>query len=261
MREPDAHDGAGILAITLALFCIVGILSKLGDLGIWSGLLLEAGFLAIPLLFARWTGLSPLRSSGFSRLSIRQVTAILTASLGSMWLLKGLVDFQHSVMGMDTTGEREQIGKFIESMGGLGPGMILLVIVPALCEETLFRGILLRGFAAQFSPFRALVYTTGLFAIMHANAGLARPMLMVFLGMYFGTVVWLTGSLWAGVLAHAINNGATLLILRMYGERVYDMHPSWGMLGMSALVFTSALVYLAVYRKADNTRVERKRTA
>lgn len=254
-REPDAVDSIRLMAILLFLAAGVGGLGS-----VWKGmppaasnLLLELCFLAAPLLYARAVGLRPLASSGFARITWRQAALVLLAAAGSLWLFKGLLDLQEGLLsrlGLDVAAEREMLRRSVEAMEEKGSVFALgaLALAPALCEETFFRGILLRGFAAGLHPFRALVYTSLLFAAMHSGG--VQSVMMAFMGFYFGALVWLTGSVWAGVIAHAVNNAAVVALQRLYGPRVAEMRPTAGMLALSAAVFGLAVLLLALERRA-----------
>ncbi|HLF94288.1 MAG TPA: CPBP family glutamic-type intramembrane protease, partial [Planctomycetota bacterium] len=73
--------------------------------------------------------------------------------------------------------------------------------------------------------------------------------MMVLLGLYFGTLVWLTGSLWAGVIAHAANNFAVLVVTQKYGSAAAAFRAPWWMYVLSAVVFAGAMVLLAIDRR------------
>jgi sodium transport system permease protein len=88
---------------------------------------------------------------------------------------------------------------------------LLMALTPALCEETLFRGLILSGFK-RLGQWPALLLSGLLFGLAHAS--IYRLLPTFFLGVIFGYAVWKTGSLWAGVIAHALNNGLMGLLAR-----------------------------------------------
>jgi len=254
-REPDAVDGARILALTLLLIVAVSMAARelKGIPPLLLGALQHLGFLAIPLVYARVAGLRPLEASGFRRPTLRQVAFVLLAALGSLWLLKGMVDVQREILRWLGGAERaqretEQISRSIrhaQDFGGIW-AVVLLVAVPALCEETLFRGILFRGFARSLKPAAALLLTAALFAVLHWT--LVQMALMFWLGLYLGVLVWLTGSVWAGILAHAVNNLAVIVSSHLFGPEFDAMRAPLWMVGLSAVVFGLALALLALER-------------
>jgi membrane protease YdiL (CAAX protease family) len=253
MREPDAWDAVRVLAIFFLLYAAVGALGSMG-IGvppIALGAALQAIFLAVPLAYARPAGLRPFQASGFSRLGARRLALVLAASLGSLWLLKGLSDLDLRVLtglGVEVEKESEQLIRHVGKVREKGGILTLLVLVaaPALCEEVFFRGLLFRGLARSLGAGWALAITTVLFASLHGPW--VQKVMMVFAGLYFGVLVWSTGSLWAGVAAHAVNNVAVLLVMHLWGDRMGDLRaPAW-MLGLSLGVFGLAMALLVMDR-------------
>ena len=85
----------------------------------------------------------------------------------------------------------------------------LLVVVAPVTEEVLFRGLILRGFLANYSKRRAILLSALLFAVMHTNP-------WQFIATFVAGVLlaWLlieTGSLLPCLFAHAVANGTAWL--------------------------------------------------
>src|SRR5204862_5596692 len=116
----------------------------------------------------------------------------------------------------------------------IAPALSLFVVIPPLCEETFFRGLLFRGLIRRFGILVALAGTSILFAAFHPMD--TQKVLMVFLGCYFVTLTWLTGSLWTGILAHAVNNFAVILLTWIYKDKLPEFVAPWWMYALSAVV-------------------------
>jgi membrane protease YdiL (CAAX protease family) len=254
MREPDGVDSARVLA--LALLAMGGglLLVSVGVPPPVAGVLQQAALLAIPLGYARWAGLRASAANGYLPLPLRRVALVLVASLGTLWLLNGLTHIQLEVYrktGHEREAARqdEEIRVGIERAREKGalPALSLLVLIPPLCEETFFRGLLFRGLIRRFGVGVALASTSVLFAVLHQTP--MQKVLMIFLGCYFGALVYLTGSLWASVLAHAVNNLAVLTLMWIYGGMVPEFRAPWWMYLLSALVFGLAMAGLALDRR------------
>ncbi len=224
----------------------------------WPGevfhLVQQASFLLVPLVYARAVGLRPLETSGYVRLPLRKAALVLVASFGSMWLLQGLNELQDPIltwlgMGKKAAQERVQLARGLEvaqQQGMLLAGFIFGVVAP-LCEETLFRGLVFRGFARRLGSMPTLAITSVFFAAMHGTR--VQFALMLALGLYFGALVWLTGSLWAGILAHAANNIVVLILTAKYGVRMETLRGPWWIYPLSAVVFAGAMTLLALDRR------------
>jgi membrane protease YdiL (CAAX protease family) len=253
MREPDALDGARVLALGLAAYAASGLLRGALPAEALGGAL-QLAFLAAPLLYARGAGLPPLAASGFARIRPLALVLVALASLASLWLLKVLFDLQDEAgrwlgLAEQLRSEEQAIRRSVESAQQKGAWVagLLFVVASPLCEEVLFRGVLLRGFAAGFGPARAVAYSALLFGCLHWK--LVQLPGLVLLGAYFGLVVLLTGSLWAGITAHAINNLAVLASVGLWGERVKEMRaPAW-LLVLSAALFALSVAALDRLRR------------
>ena len=92
-------------------------------------------------------------------------------------------------------------------------------IVAPFFEELIFRGWLFERFESIFSARVALVLTSVMFTLPHAQY--AWPILLVLLVLAFllGALRLRTGSLWPSVLVHCANNTGMALLL------LWNAHP------------------------------------
>ena len=90
--------------------------------------------------------------------------------------------------------------------------LLVLALVPAVCEEMLVRGAIARGLAARFGPAAAVLVSSAYFALLHLSLARALPTLV--LGAASAAIVLRTGSLVPAMLVHALNNAAALLLVR-----------------------------------------------
>ena len=91
----------------------------------------------------------------------------------------------------------------------------VVAVLPALCEETLFRGCL-QGVFERRGPVPGVLLTGVLFGAFHL---VPHSMLAAaFLGIVLGTLVVRTGSILAGVLAHFGNNFMLVFPGEVLGE-------------------------------------------
>jgi membrane protease YdiL (CAAX protease family) len=262
--RPDAVDAVRVLAI--ALLARVGVLSAF-----WLGAPREvlapaqaAVFLLVPLLYARLANLPVLGANGAGRVRLAPLGLALMAAAGSMWLVKGLSDLQTPVfrwLGLEssTANELERIKESVSQARRQGTvyEIFLFVVASPLGEEMLFRGIAFRGMAARFGFAGALAVTAPLFAVLHGTQ--IQMAVMLFLGVFWGMLVGLTGSVWSGVLAHAANNLTVLMMTGRYGDRLEELHaPLWA-LALSGLIFAGSMALLTLEYRRRRLREERWR--
>ncbi len=88
--------------------------------------------------------------------------------------------------------------------------LITLGVLPALCEETLFRGFLYTNLRRKFGVFISIVFSALLFSLAHFDPGGAIPLFI--LGALFAFVFERTKSLVPAMVAHCMWNSGTFLI-------------------------------------------------
>lgn len=102
----------------------------------------------------------------------------------------------------------ETTGMFILSL-------FLFAITPGICEEIMFRGVMLSSYE-RMSPKKAIIITGLLFGLFHFDIqNLLGP---AFLGMLFAYMVYKTGSIYTSIIAHTVNNSIALVILKVAGS-------------------------------------------
>jgi sodium transport system permease protein len=82
---------------------------------------------------------------------------------------------------------------------------LLLGLLPAFCEELAFRGFILSGLRHSGSKWRAILISSLFFAVTHQI--LQQSLLAFVFGILLGYLCVQTGSLWPGLVFHAIHNG------------------------------------------------------
>jgi sodium transport system permease protein len=93
------------------------------------------------------------------------------------------------------------------------PKLLLLVaVVPAICEELTFRGLLLYGLRRRLRPAWICVVVGVIFGVFHI--ALFRLVTTSFLGILLSAVLLFTGSILPCILWHAINNALPVLASR-----------------------------------------------
>lgn len=85
----------------------------------------------------------------------------------------------------------------------------MLIVVAAVTEEFVFRGLILRGLLARIRPGRAIAISAGLFAVMHLNPWQLST--AFFIGVILGWVYLRTRSLALCIAGHGFHNAMSLL--------------------------------------------------
>lgn len=198
-----------LFALALHLFVAVG--GAMGGMDLITLIVADeiAAILAAPVLVAlllriRLRDAFLFRSSHWSHYAVAAAAAIPLQLFGG-----SLQELTIEVLpGSDAW--RKMMERALEPLastqGPLEMALLLLggVVLAAVCEEVLFRGLLLQLLARGGSWRVAVAVTAVLFALFHLDViGLIPRTVM---GAYFALLVWRSGSIFPAMLAHGANN-------------------------------------------------------
>ncbi|MDA9791697.1 CPBP family intramembrane metalloprotease [Schleiferiaceae bacterium] len=179
-------------------------------------------FLVPPIILAFWVSTKPWRFLGLQspRLQSQRLLIGLTlVAIGSFFvidLLSRLNSFLlpdapwvHALVAQEAkvefTLQRLLADMTITTL--LLNGLVM-VAAPAFGEEFFFRGVLQRLFTERGSHHGAILLTALCFGLVHMQPLSLLPIL--FMGIIFGYIKHWTGTLWAPIALHFINNGFAL---------------------------------------------------
>lgn len=164
------------------------------------------------------------------------------------------------------TGLNEYFIKLLELMGyrqtsvglmdvtgwNLLPALIVVAVLPALFEETIFRGIISRNMHSSGWGLAATVLISGaLFSLFHGNP--PQTVYQFCCGACFTLVAIRAGSVFPTIVAHFINN-AVILIMTSMG---YDDFPAPVKLPfyiVCGVLLAATLVYLIFFDKHNGQK-------
>lgn len=86
--------------------------------------------------------------------------------------------------------------------------LFVAAILPGICEETLFRGVIF-GILQRKSTVKAVTISAALFALYHLSPWALLP--SFFAGLLFGMLRARTGSTVPGMIAHALSNATAFI--------------------------------------------------
>ena len=105
---------------------------------------------------------------------------------------------------------------------------VIVSISPAICEEAVFRGVVMHSFDNGKNKWIAIVVTGLIFGAFHGNIWRFVPTAL--LGIMLGYIVYETDNMIYGALFHAINNAMPLLsifaIKSMYSTEMFQSQMS-----------------------------------
>lgn len=131
------------------------------------------------------------------------------------------------------------------------PMSILLIescIIAPIFEETLYRGILLKGLINKYNSKKAIVYSALIFGIAHLN--IPQGINAFLLGLIIGTVFYYTRSIYICIIMHFANN---LLVNFVY----YPTTEMWTNILFIALPLIGVILMITCF-KIFNLKERRK---
>ena len=96
------------------------------------------------------------------------------------------------------------------SVGMMLVNLLVMALLPAVCEEMMFRGWLQRVLGKSVNYHTAIWVSAFVFSAIHFQFYGFIPRMLI--GAALGYLYYYTGSLWASVLAHFVNNASAVLV-------------------------------------------------
>ncbi|HLK27875.1 MAG TPA: CPBP family intramembrane glutamic endopeptidase [Puia sp.] len=103
--------------------------------------------------------------------------------------------------------------------------ILLIALLPAICEEVFFRGCLQRILINIFKkPWTGIIVTAALFSAFHFQFAGFLP--RMFLGIILGALFWYGNSLLPSIVGHFFFNAAQIVAVKYYPE-IANKNPSF----------------------------------
>lgn len=94
--------------------------------------------------------------------------------------------------------------------------VITISIIPAICEEVMFRGYIQRSFEFKFKAHSAALLTAVFFALYHFNPYGLIPLAII--GYYLGFAAYSSQSLFIPMVLHFLNNFFAVVLYFIIGD-------------------------------------------
>lgn len=234
-----------VVPLAATLFCLVmlfplnflsiGFLGRLpsettADLSVryrMMGFFTFLAFMILPALVAKHQNTR--FASGFGLKRPRVVFLLAAFLLGiSLWpLVMSMTEGWHTAYGLLFGSELQEQwhAKLIETTSEqvarirlVSPWVILFSfsVIPALCEEWFFRGMLLRSLLRWNSVWKSILISAMVFGSFHvlSNSVIALDRLLpsTLIGVMLGYLAYKSDSIWPGVILHSLNNGIVVFL-------------------------------------------------
>jgi len=140
--------------------------------------------------------------------------------------------------------------------------LAVMAIIPAVCEEFLFRGLLITWLKNRVHNIHIVIVISALlFSAIHFQFYGFVPRFL--LGLYFGYLLIWTESLWTCIIAHFINNGMAVIVSYLHNNQLIETEyqhfgnvgDNYLLIGLSLLLTTACVYFLYKKRKIMNYKL------
>ncbi len=187
------------------------------------------------------------------------ITTVATLALQpTIWFLSWLnaqIPVPEVFDGFQQT-QMDMIEQFLRGDHVLWLTLFHVGLVPAVCEETLYRGYVLRAFEKSWGIWPAILVSGLLFGLYHVQLSNLLPLAAI--GIFLAYVTWTSESIYPAMVAHLVNNGGSVLVGTYYPESAFaeitpeSMPPMWAVF---LSLFISAFLIYSLYMQHSNLKV------
>lgn len=255
----------GIIVSPNLEFSIEALEQLSGEVGIlfWANTISQVLFLALGTwIFARLSVRNPSERTEFFRLQapggtmeISFLTILLILAIQPMvWLLSWInmqLPVPETLIAFEQ-GQMEMIEQILTGEYLIMLTIMHVALVPAICEEVLYRGYILRLFECSWGIWAAIIISGAIFGLYHLRLTQVIPLATI--GMVLAWVTIKSGSLIPAIVGHFVNNAGSVIAAHMRPDLMFDEEittelPSLWLILVSAVV--SIILFMAVIQIAN----------
>jgi sodium transport system permease protein len=248
-RVPFPAESLAFVAAVALLYFHAGtaLQARFGEGGL---LYSEWGLLLLPaILFVALGPFDPRRTLALRAPSPRGLAGALLVALGGIPLgwalgyvqLRWLIHVPRELFtGLQKLTTATDLPRFLWLL-------LLVAVTPAVCEESVFRGVLMQGLAREERMWRTVGVTALVFGAFHLSGETAiRFLPTAWIGLLMGMVVWRTRSIYASMLMHFVNNGLAVVVVSRPDVRRAVMdgtsgEPNWWLVALAPLALAAGV--------------------
>ncbi|HLN52843.1 MAG TPA: CPBP family intramembrane glutamic endopeptidase [Lentimicrobium sp.] len=238
-------------ALSIGLAYLVTIIFMGKDVLLDPNIMLNIGFIRImqilnqigvfimpPLALAFFTETHPGQYLGFNSVKGSHIIATLLLIFGMSPIVSFLMELNEGMLlpqsfqsiedwmrsSEDKANELVQWMLSYTDPLSLGINALMIILLPAIGEELLFRAVLIRIFKGIFKNIHLAVWISAiLFSAFHLQFYGFLP--RMFLGLAFGYLFIWSGTIWVPVMAHFINNATVVAVTYLNSNGIITQSP------------------------------------
>jgi len=141
----------------------------------------------------------------------------------------------------------ESTSEMLMNGSNLVIGIIIFGLLAAVSEEFLFRGVIQKALVKLFKNAHIGIIVTALvFSAFHSDFYGFFPRFI--LGLMLGYIFWMSGSIWASIIMHFVNNSTIVMLYFLNKKEIISIDAeSFGSTDSVFLIILSLVVTVAIF--------------
>lgn len=164
----------------------------------------QVGFFLLFVSYNKLTRTNSIKANNVKfNLNIWQILICIAVGIVALYGFNYLVSYLEWIL--TTFGYQSSSFSFLDvsNVGMLLVTTFVVCIMPAICEELIFRGVVLNGFK-KYGKVLMIVFSGLFFSIMHLS--IEQSIYQFVLGMVMSCLVMITGTIVSSMITHFCNN-------------------------------------------------------
>ncbi len=180
---------------------------------VWTGLMQIGLILGLPVAVCAYLKISLGATFSWRLPSLRFWFAAVLIGLCAWPLTHEVFVWQSRILPLPEVlrTQNELVDRTLRSMS-LPAVVLLLALLPAFCEEMMFRGLLLSGLRGATRKWIAIVAVGVIFGVFHFFA--FKLVITALLGILLAYLCWQSRSIFPAMLAHMLYNAAVVILIK-----------------------------------------------
>jgi len=212
-RKDFGYPIAALFVIAFLLMFYVGQVSTIINV-FWGILVIQICIVLLPALgLLRWLRQPFRKTLSWNKAPMRMLIAAPLMAPGLVLLGAGVEYLQNFILPTPDIFEKMFTDMIIPKNQPLWLTLLAVGIAPGICEEIMFRGVILGLLRKKWPAMRSCVIVAVLFGMFHMSSYRLVPTAL--LGFILGILVVRSKSIFPSMLLHAFNNGISVVIVAL----------------------------------------------
>jgi sodium transport system permease protein len=214
LQQPYPSSATAFLLVVVEIIALFALGSAGSNWGVVKSLLVtQAIIVALPLFILRRGGYDLKRVLALHKPHPAVWPATVLLFVGGWLLVLELASLQNMITPFPVEFLKRFEALFTQlGLLSLPKALLVVAILPGVCEELLCRGFILHSLKTRFGKSGTILMTALIFSLLHMDTYRLLP--TAALGLMLGWLVMETGSILPAILGHALNNGLSFLVFK-----------------------------------------------